>query len=63
MLTEKLSTGGICTMKKFMYRIGSIVAKLALFMTAVNVNTACEFILHQPKLPAGAEKLSKINCK
>ena len=50
-------------MKKFMYRIGSIMASLALFVTAVNASTACLFVLHQPKLPAGAEKLSKINCK
>ena len=48
-------------MKKFMLKVGSMVASLALVVTALNVNSACEFIIHQPKLPEGAEKLSKIN--
>lgn len=48
-------------MKKFMLKFGGMVASLALMVTAANVNSACEFIIHQPKLPVGAEKLSKIN--
>ncbi|WP_341465164.1 cyclic lactone autoinducer peptide [Acetobacterium wieringae] len=28
-------------------------------VTTLNVNTACWFFMHQPKLPEGAEKLKK----
>lgn len=48
-------------MNKLMAKFGGAIAVLALLVTALNVNTACEFIIHQPKLPKGAEKLSKIN--
>ncbi|OLS02077.1 cyclic lactone autoinducer peptide [Tissierella creatinophila] len=46
-------------MKKVTFKISKIVASLALMVTALNVNTTCLFLLHQPKLPKGAEKLYK----
>ncbi len=46
-------------MKALVYRLGSMIASLALMVTALNVNTACTWIVHQPKLPKGAEKLRK----
>ena len=48
-------------MKKLMYKFSGLVAGLVLTITALNVNSACNFIVHQPKLPEGAEQLSKIN--
>ena len=35
------------------------VAAAAKMATAANVNSACFFVAHQPKLPKGAEKLRK----
>lgn len=35
------------------------VAAAAKMATAANVNSACAFVVHQPKLPKGAEKLRK----
>ena len=35
------------------------VAAAAKRATAANVNSACFFVAHQPKLPKGAEKLRK----
>lgn len=34
----------------------AVAAKMA---TTANVNSACAFVIHQPKLPKGAEKLRK----
>ena len=34
----------------------AVAAKMA---TSFNVNSACLFVAHQPKLPKGAEKLRK----
>lgn len=48
-------------MKNLLYKFGGAIASLALVVTALNVNSACYFYIHQPKLPEGAEKLSKIN--
>ncbi len=45
--------------EKWMYRLGSMVASLALLVTALNVNTACVYIAHQPKLPDSAKKFRK----
>ena len=50
-------------MNKIIYQLSKAIAGLALMITAANVNTACHFIVHQPQLPAGAEKLSKIHNK
>lgn len=44
---------------KKMYKLGNIVTSLALMVTALNVNTACVYIAHQPKLPDSAKKLRK----
>jgi len=44
---------------KWMYKLGSVVASLALMVTALNVNTACVYIAHQPKLPDSAKRLRK----
>jgi AgrD protein len=46
-------------MKNIMVRLGGVIASLALMVTAANVSTNCIFIMHQPKLPEGAEKLRK----
>ncbi len=35
------------------------LADFALLSTKFNVNTACVFTAHQPKLPEGAKKLRK----
>jgi AgrD protein len=46
-------------MKNIMVKFAGVVASLALMVTAANVNMGCMFIMHQPKLPEGAEKLRK----
>ncbi|MGB4438354.1 MAG: cyclic lactone autoinducer peptide [Sedimentibacter sp.] len=46
-------------MKKYVIKFGTILAGFALMITALNVNTACLFVAHQPILPTGAEKLRK----
>ena len=46
-------------MKKTLLRLGTRLAGLALMITALNVNTTCLYVMHQPKLPENAEKLSK----
>jgi len=40
-------------------KFGGVVATIAIGVTALNVNTTCMFVAHQPKLPEGAEKLRK----
>ena len=45
---------------KFVRKLSSMVALLSIFVTATNVNSACVFIIHQPKLPEGASRLKKI---
>lgn len=46
-------------MKSFMLKYGGAIASCALVVTALNVNTACCFVSHQPKLPEGSDKLRK----
>ncbi|NLG05642.1 MAG: cyclic lactone autoinducer peptide [Clostridia bacterium] len=46
-------------MKNIMVRLGGVIASLALMVTAANVTMGCMFVMHQPKLPEGAEKLRK----
>ncbi len=46
-------------MRKILLRLGTSLASLALMVTALNVNTTCLFVMHQPKLPEDANKLSK----
>ena len=59
--TPKSLKGGR-TMKNLKYlirKLGGVSASLALMVTALNVNTACMLIAHQPKLPKEARKLRK----
>lgn len=37
----------------------SLLASIALAVVTANVNSACIFMIHQPKLPEGAKKLRK----
>lgn len=46
-------------MNNFYAKFGGMIAALALMVTAVSANRVCMFVMHQPKLPAGAEKLRK----
>ena len=46
-------------MKNLIYKFGGAMASLALMVTVFNVNSACFMHIHQPKLPAGIEKLRK----
>ena len=48
-------------MKKIFTELGGCIAMLALMVTTMNVNSTCFFMIHQPKLPANAEKLRKYN--
>jgi AgrD protein len=46
-------------MNNFIAKFGGLVAALAIMVTAVSANRVCMFIMHQPELPKGAEKLRK----
>lgn len=46
-------------MEKLMVRFGGSIVSLALVLTALNVNSTCRIWNFQPKMPKGAEKLSK----
>ncbi|EPY2277149.1 cyclic lactone autoinducer peptide [Clostridium sporogenes] len=46
-------------MRSFKMKMGKVLASLALMVTAYNINAACIFLVHQPKMPKGAEKLRK----
>lgn len=48
-------------MKQFILKACMALSAFALLVTTANVNVTCIGSVHQPKLPAGAEKLSKIN--
>ena len=39
--------------------VGSSVTIMAMMVTAINVNTTCAFVIHQPELPKTAKKLRK----
>lgn len=39
--------------------IKKVIAATAKMATSANVNSACMFFVHQPKLPEGAKKLRK----
>jgi cyclic lactone autoinducer peptide len=47
-------------MKNFFAKYASVIAALAIMVTAANVNRACMLVIHQPKLPEGAEKLRRL---
>lgn len=46
-------------LKKVCQKYGGAIAALALMVTSMNVNAACAWLMHQPELPKGAEKLKK----
>lgn len=46
-------------MKKFTQTAKIVMAKAAESVVKTNVNSACIFVAHQPKLPKGAEKFRK----
>lgn len=48
-------------MKQFILKACIALSTMALFVTTASVNVTCVGAMHQPELPAGAEKLSKIN--
>lgn len=48
-------------MKQFIFKACTVLSTLALLITTANVNATCIMAMHQSELPAGAEKLSKIN--
>lgn len=48
-------------MKRFIFKACTVLSTLALLITTTNVNATCVMAIHQPELPVGAEKLSKIN--
>lgn len=46
-------------MKYLKKNFGTLLAAFALFVTTCNVNSACIFVVHQPKVPASALALRK----
>lgn len=48
-------------MKQFILKACIALSTLALLVTTANINVTCVGAIHQPKLPTGAERLSKIN--
>lgn len=46
-------------MKKIMSKIMNVGAAIAIMFVAAEVNSACFFIIHQPKMPEAAKKLRK----
>ena len=41
------------------YFLGTTITSLAVIVTAISVNSACIYIMHQPKLPESAKKMRK----
>ena len=46
-------------MKNFAFKVGTMLASVALLITTVNVNSACIMFVHQPKLPQNTLRLRK----
>lgn len=46
-------------MNNIIAKFAGVIAALALMVTTANVSTTCAFVMHQPKLPEGAEKLRR----
>ncbi len=44
-------------MKTIVLKSVGFLASLALIVTSSNVNSTCFFVMHQPMLPVGFEKL------
>lgn len=47
-------------MKNIFAKYASVIAALALMVTAVSANRTCLLVYHQPKMPEGAEKLRRL---
>lgn len=41
--------------------VAVLLAKVARGVVKANVNSCCMYVMYQPKLPAGAEKMKKGN--
>jgi cyclic lactone autoinducer peptide len=46
-------------MNKLIMKLGGLIASVALAVTALNVNSTCICLIHQPRLPEGASKLRR----
>lgn len=46
-------------MTKLTHAAKVLVAKSAKAVVTANANSSCIFVVHQPKMPAGAKKLRK----
>ncbi|MDI3536815.1 MAG: hypothetical protein PWP16_1615 [Eubacteriaceae bacterium] len=46
-------------MKRVLQYCGRLFVTFALWITAYNANSTCDFILYQPEPPKGIEKLKK----
>lgn len=46
-------------MKRIGKKINSCIASLALGVASANANSCCMYVMYQPKLPRGVEKLKK----
>lgn len=47
-------------MKILFAKYASAIAAIALMVTTVSVNRSCWLVMHQPKLPEGADKLRRL---
>lgn len=46
-------------MKNFLVKNSKLILSLSLLAATFNVNAACTWLAHQPKLPEGAKSLRK----
>lgn len=46
-------------MKNFMRKWSTVIASLAMVITTCTVNSTCQFLMHQPELPEGADRLRR----
>ncbi len=46
-------------MKNFILKNSKLILSLSLLVTTFNVNAACTWLIHQPKLPEGSKSLRK----
>jgi cyclic lactone autoinducer peptide len=47
-------------MKNLFAKYAGVIAALAIMVTAASVNRACFLVMHQPKMPEGADKLRRL---
>lgn len=46
-------------MKKWLLKMGNLLASLAIVVAAANINICCSYFAYQPEMPEGAEDLCK----